>query len=229
MNKTTLVLWDIDGTIIASEGAGARAMERAFTQQFGGRCDLEKISWAGRTDTRIASDVLRYNNMPASPENIRAYLETYLSLLPLELADGPQGEVLPGVLEILETLQQDQTVVQGLLTGNQARGAEYKLSHYRVWDYFEFGAYADDSADRNELGPHALRRAKEAHGIDFAPERTFIVGDTPYDIECGKIIGAKTIAVATGGYARGELATHEPTVLFNDLSDTAAFLHAITV
>ena len=167
--------------------------------------------------------------MPASPENIQAYLETYLSLLPVELADGPQGEVLPGVLKILQTLQQDQTVVQGLLTGNQARGAEYKLSHYRVWDYFEFGAYADDSADRNELGPHAQRRAKETHGVDFAPERTYIVGDTPFDIECGKVINAQTIAVATGGYTRDELIAHEPTALFDDLTDSAAFYRALGI
>lgn len=229
MSKHTLILWDIDGTLISSNGAGFRAMERAFEQRFGIACDLSQIAWAGRTDTWITSEVLRHYGQPVTPENIQAYLDTYLSLLPIELADGPQGEVLAGVSDILETLHRHPVIAQGLLTGNQKRGAEYKLTHYRVWDYFKFGAYADDSPTRNDLGPHAQRRAKELYGVDFAPEQTFIVGDTPHDIECGKVIGAHTIAVATGHHTHEELATHEPTALFKDLSETAAFLRAVGI
>lgn len=228
MSKHTLILWDIDGTLISSSGAGFRAMERAFEQQFGMKCDLSQIAWAGRTDTWITSEVLRHYDQPVTPENIHAYLLAYLTILPTELAHGPQGEVLPGVLEILETLHRHEGVAQGLLTGNQKRGAESKLTHYNVWSYFKFGAFADDSSLRNDLGPHAQRRAKELHGVDFAPERTFIIGDTPHDIECGKVIGAQTVAVATGHYTEEELAAHEPTVLFTDLSDTAAFLRLVS-
>ena len=229
MGKHTLILWDIDGTLISSHGAGFRAMERAFEQQFEKQCDLSQIAWAGRTDTWITSEILRYNNLPVTPENIQTYLDAYLSLLPAELVSGPQGEVLPGVLEILETLHHHEGVAQGLLTGNQKRGAESKLTHYQVWDYFKFGAFADDSSLRNDLGPYAQRRAKELHGVDFAPENTFIIGDTPHDIECGKVIGAKTIAIATGTHTHEQLSTHEPTVLFTDLSNTAAFLRSIGV
>lgn len=227
MSKHTLVLWDIDGTLIASLGAGFRAMERACEQQFGVKCDLGKISWAGRTDTWITSEVLRCINLPVTPENVQAYLDAYLTLLPIELANGQQGEVLPGVLEILETLHQHEGVAQGLLTGNQERGAQFKLTHYQLWDYFQFGAYADDSPLRNDLGPHAQRRARELHGVNFAPERTFIIGDTPHDIECGKVIGAQTIAVATGDYTLAELKAHTPTATFADFSDTSAFLKAV--
>jgi phosphoglycolate phosphatase len=229
VSKHTLVLWDIDGTLISSSGAGFRAMERAFEQQFRIKCDLSNIAWAGRTDTWITSEILRYYDQPVTPENIQIYLQAYLTQLPIELANGQQGGVLPGVLEILETLHQHDGVAQGLLTGNQKRGAESKLTHYRVWDYFKFGAYADDSSRRNDLGPYALRRAKELHGVDFAPERTFIIGDTPHDIECGKVIGAKTIAVATGHHTHDELAIHKPTMLLTDLSDTGAFLKAVGV
>jgi phosphoglycolate phosphatase-like HAD superfamily hydrolase len=229
VSKHTLVLWDIDGTLISSDGAGFRAMERAFEQQFERKADLSKIDWAGRTDTWITSEVLRYYEMPVTSENIQAYLDTYLSLLPIELGISQHGGVLPGVLEILETLHHHEDVVQGLLTGNQKRGAEYKLTHYQVWDYFKFGAFADDSPTRNDLGPHAQRRAQELHGVDFDPAQTFIIGDTPHDIECGKVIGAKTIAVATGNHPHEELASHEPTELFNDLSDTAAFLKAVGI
>ena len=229
MSKHTLILWDIDGTLISSSGAGFRAMERAFELQFGLKCDLSLIAWAGRTDTWITSEVLRHYDQPVTPENIQAYLNAYLNQLPIELANGPQGGVLPGVLEILETLHHHESVAQGLLTGNQKRGAESKLTHYQVWDYFQFGAFADDSSVRNDLGPYAQRRAKELHGVDFAPEQTFIIGDTPHDIECGKIIGAKTIAVATGNHRAEELAPYKPTVLFKDLNDTATFLKAVGV
>ncbi len=227
MDKHTLLLWDIDGTIIVSQGAGVRAMERGFKEQFGKECDLADIAWAGRTDTWIVRTVLRHNQLPDSPENIDAYLQAYLRTLPQELAHGPQGQILPGVSELLETLHHHDGIAQGLLTGNSAAGAEHKLSHYGVWDYFPFGAFADDSPLRNDLGPHAQRRAKELHGVDFAPENTFIIGDTPHDIECGKVIGAQTIAVATGETSSKELRRHEPTIVFENLSDTAAFLKAI--
>jgi len=222
-----LILWDIDGTLIVSHGAGVRAMERAFTQRFGRPGDLGKIEWAGRTDTWITGEVLRHHGLPPTPENCHDYLEAYLALLPGELRDGPQGQVLPGVLELLETLHHRTDLAQGLLTGNLRRGAEFKLTHYKVWHYFEFGAFADDSPRRNDLGPHALRRARELHRHDFAPHDTFIIGDTPHDIECGKVIGARTIAVATGKHTVAELAAHTPTAVFPNFADTAAFLRVI--
>ena len=222
-----LILWDIDGTIIVSHGAGFRAMARALTERFGATVDMGKIDWAGRTDSWIAGEVLRVTGLADTPENIHEFLEGYLEILPQELSTGRPGLVLPGILELLETLRTRPDVVQGLLTGNLQRGAEVKLTHYKVWHYFEFGAYADDSPRRNDLGPHALRRAKERHAVEFSPQHTFIIGDTPHDIECGKVIGARTIAVATGKYSVGELAGHKPTAVFRDFADTAAFLRVI--
>ena len=222
-----LILWDIDGTIIVSHGAGFRAMARALTERFGRTVDMGTIDWAGRTDSWIAGEVLRVTGLPDTPGNIHDFLEAYLAILPKELSAGRPGQVLPGILELLETLRTRPDVVQGLLTGNLERGAKVKLTHHKVWHYFEFGAYADDSPRRNDLGPHALRRAKERHAIDFSPQRTFIIGDTPHDIECGKVIGAQTIAVATGKYSVAELAVHQPTAVFQDFADTAAFLRVI--
>ena len=224
-----LILWDIDGTLIVSHGAGVRAMELALTQRFGVTCDLRQIDWAGRTDSWITGAVFNLVGLPDTPQNAHDYLEAYLELLPKELRDGPQGRVLPGVFELLETLHHRKDVAQGLLTGNLRRGAEFKLTHYKVWHYFEFGAFADDSPQRNDLGPHALRRAKEKHAVDFSPAETFIIGDTPHDIECGKVIGAKTIAVATGRYTVAELQAHAPTAVFKDFADTAAFLRIVDV
>ena len=226
-NVKKLILWDIDGTLIVSHGAGVRAMERALTERFGVSCDLGQIDWAGRTDTWITTEVLRHCGLPETPANVHDYLEAYLQTLPLELKAGKQGGVLPGVLQILQILHERTDVAQGLLTGNLRRGAELKLSHYRVWHYFEFGAFADDSPWRNDLGPHALRRASELYDMEFSPNRTFIIGDTPHDIECGKVIGARTIAVATGTFTVAQLSAHRPTAVFPDFSDTAAFLRVI--
>ena len=222
-----LILWDIDGTLIKSHGAGMRAMEKALTKRFGKNVSLDMIDWAGRTDTWLTGEIFRHVGLPDTPQNAHDYLEAYLELLPQELAGGPQGHVLPGVLELLEELHHHPTIAQGLLTGNLRRGAEFKLTHYKVWHYFEFGAFADDSPRRNDLGPHAMRRAKERHAVEFAPDRTFIIGDTPHDIECGKGIGARTIAVATGKFSAAELAAHRPTAVFENFADTAAFLRVI--
>ncbi|WP_069963723.1 HAD family hydrolase [Lacunisphaera limnophila] len=222
-----LLLWDIDGTLIKSHGAGVRAMEKALTKRFGVTVDLGSIDWAGRTDSWITGEVFRHVGLPDTPQNAHDYLEAYLAQLPLELAHGQPGVVLPGVLDLLETIHHRNDIAQGLLTGNLRRGAELKLTHHQVWHYFEFGAFADDSPRRNDLGPHALRRAREHHAVDFTPENTFIIGDTPHDIACGKVIGARTIAVATGTFSLEQLAAHAPTALFPDFSDTAAFLRVI--
>jgi phosphoglycolate phosphatase-like HAD superfamily hydrolase len=110
-------------------------------------------------------------------------------------------------------------VALGLLTGNLVEGAKLKLTHYGVWDFFEFGAYADDHHDRNRLGDFARARAQEKHGIEFAPENIYVLGDTPHDITCGRAIGAKTVAIATGHHSHEQLAACSPDYLFDDLSN----------
>ena len=137
-----------------------------------------------------------------------------------------QGRLLPGIVPLLEALHAQPGVLLGLLTGNLERGAELKLRHYGVWDYFRFGAYADDHHDRNELGPFAARRALDHHGAPISPERIWVLGDTPHDIACGRAIGARTVGVATGGATRAQLAEHRPDFLFDDFSDLAAVLAA---
>ncbi|MDE3083812.1 MAG: haloacid dehalogenase-like hydrolase [Verrucomicrobiota bacterium] len=221
-----LILWDIDGTLITSGGAGERALIAGLKTAFDVNGSLAWIDYSGRTDAWIAHEVLRHYGLPETPQNIQRYLEGYLQALTVEMAN-PRARLHAGILTLLETLHQRPDVAQGLLTGNLEHGARIKLEHFAVWRYFEFGAYADDSAQRNELGPHALRRARERHGVDFSPERVFIIGDTPRDIECGKIIRAKTIAVATGKYSIEQLRAHEPTAVFSEFSDTAAFLRVI--
>jgi phosphoglycolate phosphatase-like HAD superfamily hydrolase len=218
-----LLLFDIDGTLLTSGGAGERALRRGFRDRFGVDDDLTKTEIAGRTDSGIARQMLLAHGLEASAENLAAFFDGYLHFLAKELPDSP-GRLLPGILNLLEALKPRPDIVLGLLTGNLARGAEIKLTHYGVWHYFEFGAYADDHHDRNELGHFARQRAQEKHGIEFAPERIFVLGDTPHDISCARAIGAKAIAVATGKFSAAELKALEPDYTFTDLGDVPAVL-----
>lgn len=222
-----LILFDIDGTLITSGGAGEAALVRAMDSRFGVKENFEGIVLAGATDALIARCLLAKHGLDVSPENIAALLDSYLHHLS-ECMPAFRGRVLPGLVALLDALRDHPEAVLALLTGNLVRGAEIKLRHYGVWDYFEFGAFADDHHDRNELGKFASARAEERHGVAIPPERIYVIGDTPKDIACGRAIGAKTVAVATGGSTRDELAAHCPDYLFEDLSDTGAVLAALT-
>jgi phosphoglycolate phosphatase-like HAD superfamily hydrolase len=224
--KQRLLLFDIDGTLIVSGGAGEGALKDAMRDRFGVSEDLDGILLAGATDALIARQLLEKNDLLVTPENVSSLLDGYLHHLPGRMPNH-RGRLLPGIRELLDRLKTIELFSIALLTGNLRRGAEIKLSHYGVWDYFEFGAFADDHHDRNELGKFARTRAYDQHGVEFAPESIFVIGDTPRDIECGRAIGARTVAIATGCYSLETLETHAPDFLFADLSDTEAVISAL--
>lgn len=224
--KTKLLLFDIDGTLLTSGGAGERALRLALKERFGQEDDLATVEIAGRTDASIARRIFEKYGIEATPENLSAFLDGYLHHLVIEL-NRSKGRLLPGIVELLDVLKTLPHVAVALLTGNLRRGAEIKLTHYGVWHYFEFGAYADDHYDRNQLGKFAKARALERHGVEFSPENIFVIGDTPHDIDCGRAIGVKTVAIATGNSTRAQLAAHKPDYLFDDLSNTAEVLAAL--
>lgn len=224
----TLILWDIDGTLTLSGGAGMSALEAALKLEFGIERSLADIEYAGRTDSFIIRQILAKLAMAHDEPTAQRFIDAYLKQLPLALKN-PGTRVLPGVAVILAALSGHPDCVQALLTGNVERGARIKLGHHGISHFFAFGAFADDSETRNDLGPVALRRANEKHGVDFSPGRTFVIGDTPHDIACGKAIGAQTIAVATGQYSVQQLRAHHPTAVFKDLSDTAEFFRTIGI
>jgi phosphoglycolate phosphatase-like HAD superfamily hydrolase len=213
-----LLLFDIDGTLIQSGGAGIEALKRALKERFQIEDDLLDIEFAGMTDSGIVLNILKKHKISSTPENSTAFLDSYVHFLSEELPRR-KGKLLPGVLKLLERLKARKHVVLGLLTGNVSRGAQLKLEHYGVWHLFEFGAFADDHHDRNELGAFARARAKEKHGREFSAEEIDVIGDTPRDIACGKAFGARTIAVATGAWSREKLAKHNPDYLIDDFSD----------
>jgi phosphoglycolate phosphatase len=221
-----LLLFDIDGTLIHSGGAGVHALKSAFTERFDIIDDLHDIEIAGMTDSGIVVSILNKHKIPATNENVSAFLDSYVHFLSLELPRRV-GNLLPGVLELLEKLKSRPHLVLALLTGNVSRGAQLKLEHYGVWHFFEFGAFADDHHDRNRLGTVARARAKEKHRRRFSASEIDVIGDTPRDIACGKAFGARTIAVATGTWSRDQLAKYRPDFLIDDLSDVEGIIDTL--
>ena len=218
MKKQRLLLWDIDGTLINTGAAGQRAIVLATAQRFGGSGDLDGVEIAGRTDTGIAHQILAKYGEPMTEESVTTFLDLYLELLAHELPRS-KGQVMPGVLPLLERLERQPDTALGLLTGNLKRGAQLKLEHYQLWHFFAFGAFADDHYDRNELGAFAVTRAQEGTGKKFLPAQVDVIGDTGHDVACGKAFGARTIAIATGSWPRERLAEYTPDFLFDDLSN----------
>lgn len=227
---TTLALFDIDGTILWTDGAGRRAIHIALRETFGsiGPADY----WFdGKTDRQIVRDLMRLEGHgdPHIDARMDALLSRYADALQAELRDPSHPpRLLPGVHELLDALERRSDVVLGLLTGNIAEGAAAKLRAVGIDPArFDVGAFGSDEEHRPALPAVALRRAREQLGIDVVPRATVVIGDTPADIDCGRRAGTRTIAVATGRYSVEQLATHGADAVFEDLSDTEAVLQAI--
>jgi phosphoglycolate phosphatase len=213
-----LFLFDIDGTLLTTDGAGRAALKSAGTDLFEIEEDLRSINVSGSTDTAIVQEVLQHHSLEVSTANVNRFLGGYLVWLRRHLA-SQSGAILPGVISLLDVLSQDGHAI-GLLTGNVRRGAEIKLKAHGIWDRFGFGAFGDDNADRNQLGPIAKHRAEVALNAKFAEQDIFVIGDTPKDIACARAFGAIAVAVATGRYALENLNEHQPDLLCRDLADT---------
>lgn len=218
--------FDIDGTLLNSGGAGQAAMEHALELVFGITGPTHGISYAGRTDRAITSDMLRYHNVEPADEVVAGFMEAYLSRLPHELA-ACTGVVLPGVPELLAQLSEHPGMVLALLTGNFRRGAELKLTHYELMHYFQCGGFGDDHRERNDVARQAAAEVCSTIG-PHAAEESWVIGDTPADIECGRAIGAVTVAVATGVFSAQELEQAAPDHLFEDFSDVARVLQLLS-
>jgi phosphoglycolate phosphatase-like HAD superfamily hydrolase len=217
-----LFLFDIDGTLLTTDGAGRAALRSAGADLFAIEEDLRTINVSGSTDTAIVQEVLQHHSLEVSTANVNRYLGGYLVWLRRHLA-SQSGAILPGVISLLDVLAQDGHAI-GLLTGNVRRGAEIKLTAHGIWERFSFGAFGDDNSDRNQLGPIAKRRAEAALTVEFVEQDIFVIGDTPKDIACARAFGAVAVAVATGRYSLANLSEHHPDHLCRDLADTKDLL-----
>jgi phosphoglycolate phosphatase len=220
-----LLLFDIDGTLILSGGAGLRAMSRAFERLYGHAGAFAGVKLSGRTDSSILQDGLARFNLPYSREVEETYKRLYFDLLTEEmplLVDGKR--IMPGVAPLLEALSVRPGVHLGLLTGNWRASGYIKLADFGLDRYFSFGAFADDSGIRDELLPFALERFEAMNGFRPEPEEVYVIGDTPYDILCARPHGARAVAVAAASHSAAELAEWQPDHLFDNLGDTKAVL-----
>jgi phosphoglycolate phosphatase len=214
-------LWDIDGTLLHSSGAGRLAMDAALADVFGVHVPIEQGSISGRTDRSIASDQFRLHGIDDTPENWRRFIDAYLERLPGSL-ERNGGHVLPGIAPLLDQMTQMRgEAAIGLLTGNVPRGARIKLGHFGIARYFGFGGYGDRHQTRDEVAHEALAVARNKLGAIVRPERVWVIGDTPWDVRCARAIGGQAVAVATGFYSVDELAAEKPDLLLADFTDAA--------
>jgi phosphoglycolate phosphatase len=225
-----LVLFDIDGTILWTDGAGRRAVFQALDEHFG-KSGPGEHRFDGKTDPQIVRELMRHAGVADTDIDARLeeVLDRYLALLRAELADADHRDhVFPGVHELLDELEARDDVVLGLLTGNIHRGAHAKLAAVGIDpERFRIGAFGSDHHERHELPEIARRRAERLLGHAVSGCDVVVIGDTPADVACGTSIGARAIGVATGRYSVEELRACDAAAVFSDLTDTAAIVRAI--
>jgi phosphoglycolate phosphatase-like HAD superfamily hydrolase len=217
-----LVLFDIDGTLLHTGGVGTKAFARAFATEFGIPDGTERLKYSGRTDVSLVREFFALNRVEPTPENFDRFFASYLHWLEKLIPDC-QGGACHGVLEFYEGLRAwPEPPLTGLLTGNIKRGARIKLERFHLWEKFPFGGFADDHEERPRIAAAALRRGSQQFGRDLRGDEVLVIGDTPLDIHCGRAIGAKVLAVATGGATLQELQQHDPDWAVPDLTHVAA-------
>ncbi len=220
----TTLFWDIDGTLLTTAKAGVPAWETAVLELTGKPFQLSSIRVPGLTDYQIAVRTLEMLDIEVKDELVERLVRRYESLLP-ETLPSRKGSVLPNVREILDRCGGHEDIRSYLLTGNTHAGARAKLGHYDLLRYFPAGAFAEDTRERATIAARGLALARQQGPLDA--ERVFVVGDTPHDVHCANAIGARTIAVATGGYSESELAAHAPWLVVRELPPADVFLELI--
>jgi len=229
-HEKRLLLFDIDGTLIRP-GKGARtALKKAIFEITDVAIkNFMVANCAGKTDRLIIWNVLKRYQYPEEKikPKIDTILERYLELLEISYNKNNDAYLLPGVYELIHELSNRKNTYLGLLTGNAERGARKKLSPFNINHFFKFGAFGSDGFYRNELPPIAKKRGEEYSGTTFRDDEIFVIGDTPSDVECGKILNAKTIGINTFTEFYEELVKSKPDFIFDGFEDTKAVLNAI--
>jgi len=224
--EETVLFWDIDLTLLSTARAGIFALEDAAREVLGVEADYSELKTAGLTDSQIVRMLIARHDAEETPETVAAFLRAYEARLPARLPER-QGRVLDGVKEILDDLRERRRVHCLLLTGNTRAGAAAKLAHYGLDRDFEEGAFCLDMDDRDAIARRALDVAAGVIGSSPDLERTFVIGDTPHDIACGRAIGVRTVAIASGVHPAAELDQHEPWLVWERLPDPEDFARAL--
>jgi phosphoglycolate phosphatase len=217
-----LVLFDIDGTLIRTGGAGVKAFAKVFETEFKAVDGFEKLKFAGRTDTGLVREFFGYHGVAATNENFERFFERYVFSLD-HILQETRTTVCAGILEFIKSLQGiPNPPLLGLLTGNIRLGAEIKLRHAGLWEVFVTGGFADDSEERDRIAAIAKDRGSRLLKENLRGEQVIVIGDTPLDIRCARAISAKVLAVATGTVPIEELKAHQPDWAVTDLGEVKA-------
>ena len=228
--RRKLLLFDVDGTLILSGGAGIRSVDRAFLSLFGVSGAMSRCHPDGKTDPAIFREVARATlARDLSPAEMEAVKAAYLGALREEIRDSPGYRIMPGVPDLLGRLAREGRFLMALATGNLEEGARLKLEPADLNRYFDTGGFGSDDEDRPRLVRAAVRRAASASSGEIPDEDVYVIGDTPHDITAARKAGVRCIAVATGSSPAAALALHEPDAVLEDLSDAAAFLSALEI
>jgi phosphoglycolate phosphatase-like HAD superfamily hydrolase len=220
-----LLLFDIDLTLIHTDGAGRRAMTTAFQRLYGIAEPTRGIVFEGRTDHAIFMEAIALNALADGDlEGVyRRTIEAYLDELPRSMVATGGGRVLPGVAKLLDELD-SRGVVYGLATGNLRQGAAIKLGHYGLWERFAAGGFGEDSPVRADVVRRGIEALASVVGVDPGPENAVVVGDTPLDIEAAHLAGAVALGVGTGSYGVEQLRASGADHALSDLADTERVL-----
>lgn len=217
-----LVLFDIDGTLLHTGGAGRKAFRQAFATAFGVLDATEGMEFAGRTDTSLVRELCQRHHVEHTPENVHYFFDIYYFWLDHILTHNP-GNPCPFVREFLRDIRSlPNPPAIGLLTGNVRLGAEIKLRHFELWEEFCTGGFGDDSEDRNQIAGIARTRGSDLLGLPLNGDQVLVIGDTPMDIRCAQAISARCLAVATGSSSVEELQKHGATWAVPTLSHLPA-------
>lgn len=218
MNARLVWLFDVDGTLLATDGLARSMFARAIQRRLGVADDLAGIAFAGRTDPVILADILARHDRSLGAEEVASFWREVSDLVDAALP-GSSARLLPGVPDLLDAVEREPGWVPALLTGNTSLMARVKLGHFGVYHRFRFGAYGEEAEDRNALARLAVSRAARDHGVPAA--RCVVVGDTEHDVACARAAGARAVAVATGASDRASLEACEPDLLLDNLVETS--------
>lgn len=206
-----LVLFDIDGTLLLSGGAGGRALSGAIAQTYTLPTGTDGVRFDGKTDPQIVREILSHHGQEDrfTDEKVSSLFSIYLALLRKELTAGDGFLVLPGAHKLVRTLDRQEHFLLGLATGNIEEGARLKLERAGLESFFAFGGFGSDAENRTDVIRVAMERGSKRNA-PFNPEKVFVVGDTPRDIVHAKEAGACTLAVASGNYSLDALRSYQP-------------------
>ena len=219
-----LILFDIDGTLIETGGAGTTSLNKSFNKVFGIKDAFKGISMAGKTDIQIIKQGLKAHGLHDLDGNLEGIVNAYLQFLTDEI-ENPRRKLKPGIMEVIHLLR-GKKMPLGLLTGNLEPGARIKLGSFGLNEYFPAGAFGSDHEDRDMLLPIAIQKFSRM-GLDVSSKDCVVVGDTPRDVKCAKIHGAVCIAVATGPYSKKDLLQTDADIVFDSFADTEKCMNFI--